>query len=49
MASYLGITIRSFNRTLKELRARNILDPQGLNIDLSRKQLEEILRRFEEM
>ncbi len=49
MAAYLGITIRSFNRTLKELRAKNILDPQGLNIDLSRKQLEEILRRFEEM
>lgn len=49
MASYLGITIRSFNRTLKELRAKNILDPQGLNIDLNRKQLEGILRRFEEM
>jgi len=49
MASYLGITIRSFNRTLKELRSKNILDPQGMNIDLSRKQLEEILRRFEDM
>ncbi|SEW52078.1 Crp/Fnr family transcriptional regulator [Chitinophaga arvensicola] len=49
MADYLGITIRSFNRTLKELRAKNILDPQGLNIDLSKKQLEEILRRFEEL
>ncbi|WP_436487807.1 Crp/Fnr family transcriptional regulator [Chitinophaga sp. ARDCPP14] len=49
MASYLGITTRSFNRTLKELRSKNILDPQGMNIDLSRKQLEEILRRFEDM
>jgi CRP-like cAMP-binding protein len=49
MAAYLGITIRSFNRTLKELRTKNILDPQGLNIDLSRKQLEEILRRFEDL
>ncbi len=49
MASYLGITIRSFNRTLKELRAKNILDPKGLNIDLSKKQLDEILRRFEEL
>ncbi|MDR6570027.1 MULTISPECIES: Crp/Fnr family transcriptional regulator [Chitinophaga] len=49
MAAYLGITTRSFNRTLKELRAKNILDPQGMNIDLTRKQLEEILRRFEDM
>jgi len=48
MAAYLGISVRSFNRTLKELREKNILDTGGLNIDLSKKQLEEILRRFEE-
>ena len=46
MAAYLGISVRSFNRTLKELREKNILDTQGLNIDLSKKQLEEILKRY---
>ncbi len=48
MAAYLGISVRSFNRTLKELREKNILDTEGLNIDLTKKQLEEILRRYEE-
>jgi CRP-like cAMP-binding protein len=48
MAAYLGISVRSFNRTLKDLREKNILDTKGLNIDLSKKQLDEILKRFEE-
>lgn len=48
MAAYLGISVRSFNRTLKELRDKNILDTKGLNIDLSKQQLEKILKRFEE-
>lgn len=48
MAAYLGISVRSFNRTLKELRERNILGNKGLNMDLSKQQLEEILKRFEE-
>ncbi|MFY0255248.1 Crp/Fnr family transcriptional regulator [Chitinophaga sp. 30R24] len=48
MAAYLGISLRSFNRTVKELREKDILDKEELNIGLNRKQLMEILRRFEE-
>lgn len=48
MAAYLGISVRSFNRTLKELRERNIMHTTGLHIDLTKQQLENILKRFEE-
>jgi len=48
MAAYLGISVRSFNRTLKDLREKNILGTKGLNMDLSKQQLDEILKRFEE-
>lgn len=48
MAAYLGISVRSFNRTLKELREKQIMSTEGLMIDLSKKQLEQILKRFEE-
>ena len=48
MAAYLGISVRSFNRTLKDLRAKNILDKEGLNIDLSKEQLEQMIKRFED-
>lgn len=48
MADYLAITVRSFNRTIKQLREKNVLSTEGLHLDLSRKELDDLLRRFEE-
>ena len=48
MADYLAITVRSFNRTIKQLREKNVLSTEGLHLDLSGKELDNLLRRFEE-
>ncbi|HVI43474.1 MAG TPA: Crp/Fnr family transcriptional regulator [Chitinophaga sp.] len=48
MAAYLGISVRSFNRTIHDLRAKNVLDEQDLSIGITTKELEQLLRRFEE-
>jgi len=48
MADYLAITIRSFNRTVKQLREKNVLSTEGLHLDLSPKELDDLLKRFEE-
>lgn len=48
MADYLAITVRSFNRTVKQLREKNVLSTEGLHLDLSGKELDDLLRRLEE-
>jgi CRP-like cAMP-binding protein len=48
MADYLAITVRSFNRTIRQLREKNVLSTEGLHLDLCRKELDDLLRRFEE-
>ncbi|GEP91639.1 cAMP-binding domain of CRP or a regulatory subunit of cAMP-dependent protein kinases [Chitinophaga terrae (ex Kim and Jung 2007)] len=48
LAAYLGITVRSFNRTVKELRQKKIIDTQGLKLDISQEALVKILNRFDE-
>lgn len=46
MADYLAITIRSFNRAVKQLRERKVLTAEGFQLGISEKELEELLRRF---
>lgn len=46
MAAYLGITVRSFNRTLQQLRAKKVIAVDGLQLDLTRNELDALLRRF---
>jgi CRP-like cAMP-binding protein len=48
LAAYLGITVRSFNRVVKELRKKEIIDTKGLHLGISRPALLKILNRFEE-
>jgi CRP-like cAMP-binding protein len=48
MADYLAITVRSFNRAIKQLREKNVISTEGLHLDLSGKELDALLRRFEE-
>ncbi|TWI86765.1 Crp/Fnr family transcriptional regulator [Chitinophaga japonensis] len=47
MADYLAITVRSFNRTIRQLREKNVVSMEGLHLDMSPQELEELLRRWE--
>ncbi|WP_147323493.1 Crp/Fnr family transcriptional regulator [Chitinophaga silvatica] len=48
LAAYLGITLRSFNRTVKQLRQEKILDAEELQLGISRQALLKILNQFDE-
>ncbi|UYQ94347.1 Crp/Fnr family transcriptional regulator [Chitinophaga horti] len=48
IAAYLGITVRSFNRTVKQLREKKVIAVDGLHLDLTRKELDLLLKRFED-
>lgn len=47
MADYLAISLRSFNRIIRQLRDKGILGPDSLTLDLEKKTLKELLRAFE--
>jgi len=47
MADYLAITVRSFNRTIRQLREKNIVSMEGLQLDMSAQELDALLRRWE--
>lgn len=48
LADYLAITVRSLNRTLKQLRDKNFLPPDSLDLHITKPQLDRLLKRFEE-
>jgi len=48
LADYLAITVRSLNRTLKQLREKNFMPPDSLDLQLTKKELDLLLKRFEE-
>lgn len=47
LADYLAITVRSLNRTLKQLREKNFIPDDSLNLHISRPDLEKLLKRFD--
>lgn len=48
IAGYLAISVRSFNRTIKQLREKKVVATEGLQLHLSEQQLEALLRRFDD-
>lgn len=48
MADYLAISLRSFNRIIRQLRDKDILDTGSLSIDLTPQALKKLLRTFED-
>jgi CRP-like cAMP-binding protein len=47
LADYLAITVRSLNRTLKQLREKNFIPDDSLDLHISRPELEKLLKRFD--
>lgn len=47
MADYLAISLRSFNRIIRQLRDKQILGADNLALDLEKTELKELLRAFE--
>ncbi len=47
IADYLAITVRSFNRTIRQLREKGAIGMDGLHLDLSRKELDNLLKRYD--
>ncbi|WP_201747907.1 Crp/Fnr family transcriptional regulator [Chitinophaga vietnamensis] len=48
LADYLGITVRSFNRTIRQLREKNVISLAGLRIDIGKRELEALLKAYAE-
>lgn len=48
LADYMAITVRSLNRTLKQLREKNFIPATGLDLHLSRQELNQLLKKFDE-
>lgn len=49
IADYLAISTRSLNRALKELRTRNIINPDSFNTIISKEQLAQVLHEFDRL
>ena len=48
LADYLGISVRSLNRALKKLREQNIIAGKEFNLNISKNEIEKLLRQFDE-
>ncbi len=48
LADYMAITVRSLNRSLKQLKERQFTPPEELELSISSQEIEKLLRRFEE-
>lgn len=48
LADYLAITVRSLNRTLKQLREKNFIPADGLDLHLTKTELDKLLKRFDD-
>ena len=48
LADYLAITVRSLNRTLKQLREKNFLPDDSLDLHISRPDLDKLLKKFDD-
>jgi len=46
MAAYLGISVRSFNRTLKQLKAKNAFESEDFKEGSTNKNLQHLLKRL---
>lgn len=47
LADYLAITVRSLNRTLKQLREKNFIPADSLDLHISKPELDKLLKRFD--
>jgi CRP-like cAMP-binding protein len=47
LADYLAITVRSLNRTLKQLREKSFIPDDSLDLHISRPELDKLLKRFD--
>lgn len=48
LADYLAISVRSLNRTLKQLREKNFIPDDGLDLHLTQPELDKLLKRFDD-
>ncbi|PSL48307.1 CRP-like cAMP-binding protein [Chitinophaga niastensis] len=48
LADYLAVSIRSFNRTLKDLRNKSILHPEDFNLYMDKVELNKLLHQYED-
>ncbi|WP_315818456.1 Crp/Fnr family transcriptional regulator [Paraflavitalea speifideaquila] len=49
LADYLAISLRSLNRTLKQLREKCFIPDDSLHLHLSQPELDKLLKRFDEL
>ena len=47
LADYLAISVRSLNRTLKQLREKNFIPADSLDLHIPKPDLEKLLKRFD--
>jgi CRP-like cAMP-binding protein len=48
LADYLGVSVRSFNRTLKQLRERSIVHPDSFDLYIDRDAFDRLMREYGE-
>lgn len=48
LADYMAITVRSLNRSLKQLKEKQFTPPEDVSLPISRAEMDALLRRFEE-
>lgn len=48
LADYLGVSVRSFNRTLKQLRERRIIKPDSFDLYIDLKAFDRLIREYGE-
>ncbi|MBC9911917.1 Crp/Fnr family transcriptional regulator [Chitinophaga varians] len=48
LADYLGVSVRSFNRSLKQLRERSIVHPDSFDLYIERDVFERLMREYGE-
>lgn len=48
LADYMAVTVRSLNRSLKQLKEKQFTSPEELDLPISKTEMELLLRRFEE-
>lgn len=48
LADYMAITVRSLNRSLKQLKDKRFTPPEELDLPISSAEMEKLLKRFEE-
>lgn len=48
LADYLAISVRSLNRTLKQLREKNFVHTGSLHLHITKPDLDKLLKRFED-